>query len=61
MPNPEKVPFIMKNDVANFYLKFKKPFSETQRITFSYRDSITNEPYQSDIEINPHDENIEFV
>lgn len=61
MPNPAKVPFIMKNDVANFYLRFKKRLSETKRIAFSYRDSITNEPYQSDIEINPHDESIEFV
>lgn len=36
-PNPKKVPYILKNEVCNFFINFKKNLSSTIKLTLSYK------------------------
>lgn len=35
-PNPKKIPYILKDDVVNFYVTFKGPLTEKKEFTFEY-------------------------
>ena len=42
VPNPEKCPYILKNEVANFYLTFVGKLKEPVYLTIKYTDSLKN-------------------
>ena len=47
VPNPEKMPYILKGEVANFFLTFKGQLSSPTTISLSYTDSLNKLPYKS--------------
>ena len=53
VPNPDKIPYILKNDIANFYITFNKPLEHPQIFKFEYEDSTIKLPYMSEILVNP--------
>ena len=53
VPNPKKLPFILKDDLANFYFTFKGKLTEVFKIKITYRDS-TNKNYEETIKIDPN-------
>ena len=61
VPNPTSIPYILKDDVVNFFVTYKKPFDSTEKFTFEYVDSVTNLPYKSEISVEPESENHPFV
>ena len=60
-PNPKKLPFILKNEVANFYITFKGQLSQTTSIFLSYTDSLNGLPFKSEIEVSPQSNSEYFV
>jgi hypothetical protein len=61
VPNPEKLPYILKGEVANFYVTFKGQLAKPTTISLSYTDSLNNLPFQSQIEVLPDSESESFV
>ena len=61
MPNPDKLPFILKNEVANFYITFKGQLAQPTRLSFSYTDSLNGLPFKSEIEVSPQGRSEYFV
>ena len=47
VPNPKSIPYILKDDVVNFYITFKGPFTEKKEFVFEYEDSVTKLPYKA--------------
>jgi hypothetical protein len=41
VPNPKSIPYILKDDIINFYVTFKGPITEKKQFVFEYEDSIT--------------------
>lgn len=41
IPNPKKIPYILKNEPVNFYVTFKKPLTKTISFNLSYDDPIS--------------------
>jgi hypothetical protein len=39
VPNPEKMPYILKNELANFYINFKEVLKVPFPLTIEYSDS----------------------
>lgn len=61
VPNPKSIPYILKDDVVNFYITFKGPMTEKKEFTFEYEDSITKMPYKATIDVLPSTLNQPFV
>jgi hypothetical protein len=49
VPNPAKLPFILKGDVANFFITFKGQLSQPTSISLSYTDSLNGLPFKSTV------------
>ena len=61
MPNPKSIPYILKDEAANFFVTFKGPLTEKQVFTFEYNHSANKLPYKSTIEVEPTSLNQSFV
>lgn len=61
VPNPKSIPYILKDDIANFYITFAGPLAEKKVFTFEYEDSVTKLPYKTDIEVEPTALSFQFV
>ena len=57
VPNPESIPYILKDDVVNFFVTFAKPFDQPENFSFEYTDSVTGLPYKSEITVSPDEQN----
>jgi hypothetical protein len=53
VPNPHSMPYILKNEVANFYITFKGQLSQATQISLSYEDSKNNLPFKSSVDVLP--------
>lgn len=53
MPNPKLIPYILKDEVVNFYITYKGPLTQKQVFKFEYEDSVTKLPYKSTLEVDP--------
>jgi hypothetical protein len=60
VPNPKSIPYILKDDIVNFYITFKGPLADEKHFTFTYEDSVTKLPYKSEINIHPMTANTNF-
>lgn len=36
VPNPKSIPYILKDDIVNFYITFKGPFADKKQFSFEY-------------------------
>jgi hypothetical protein len=41
VPNPKSIPYILKDDIANFYVTFNAPLTKKKQFVFEYEDSVT--------------------
>ena len=57
IPNPNSLPYILKDELLNFYITFKGQLDKPVDFTLSYRDSMNDKVYKSDIKIDPSVEN----
>lgn len=49
VPNPAKLPFILKGDVASFFITFKGQLLKPTSISLSYTDTLNGLPFKSTI------------
>jgi hypothetical protein len=42
VPNPDKTPYILKNDIATFYITFNGKLLEPFEVNISYKDTLGN-------------------
>lgn len=61
IPNPSSLPYILKNEIVNFYVTFKGQLEDQTSFHFSYDDNLNKQPYQSEIVIDPLVEGESFV
>lgn len=61
VPNPKSIPYILKDDVVNFFVTFPGPMAGKKQFTFEYEDSVTKLPYKASIDVNPDSPNQPFV
>lgn len=47
MPNPKSLPYILKNEIVNFYITFRGQIDKKTTLKFSYEDSMNKLPYKS--------------
>ena len=36
IPNPESMPYVLKNEIVNFYVRFKGQLNDSAQFSFSY-------------------------
>jgi hypothetical protein len=53
VPNPKSIPYILKDDIINFYITFSVINSKKKQFCFEYEDSMNNFMYKSEIELPP--------
>ena len=53
IPNPESMPYILKDELINFYVTFKGQLDASTQFCLSYEDSLNKLPYSSEIGIDP--------
>jgi uncharacterized protein YegL len=53
VPNPKSIPYILRDDVVNFYITFNGPVATEKQFTFEYEDSVSKLPYKSTITVKP--------
>ncbi len=56
VPNPKKIPYLLKNDLANFYINFNGKLTKAFELKISYKDS-RNKYYSKIIKIDPKNSN----
>jgi hypothetical protein len=61
VPNPSSMPYILKGQVANFYLTFNGQLDKSTFISFAYKDSQNNLPFKGEIQVNPESSSYAFV
>ena len=61
IPNPDSMPYILKNEIVNFYVTFKGHLDKPAKFTFGYEDTLNKQPHQSDIIVDPRSKSEEFV
>ena len=61
LPNPESMPYVLKNEIVNFYIRFKGQLKDSARFSFSYEDSLNRKEFRSDILVRAEDENFALV
>ena len=54
IPNPESMPYVLKNELVNFYVTFKNQLEAPTQFSFAYEDSMNKLPFQSDILVDPN-------
>lgn len=52
VPNPSKLPYVLKNEVASFFINFEGKLSGPVVVTIKYTDSLGHEYYEK-IKIQP--------
>lgn len=45
VPNPSSIPYILKNEVVNFYITFKGQLDKKTSFTFGYKDTLNKNPF----------------
>ena len=55
------MPYILKNELVNFYITFKGQLDKKTSFTFGYKDSLNKVPFETNIEIDPESHNMPFV
>ena len=55
------MPYILKNEIVNFYIAFKGQLEKPVSFTFSYEDSLNQLPFKSEIVIDPSVESESFI
>jgi hypothetical protein len=45
IPNPESLPYILKDELVNFYVTFKGHLEKPAVLSFGYEDSINKKPH----------------
>jgi hypothetical protein len=53
VPNPDSIPYILKGEVANFYVTFKGQLNQKTVVSLEYLDSMNNLPFASSVEVSP--------
>jgi hypothetical protein len=53
VPNPNSIPYILKGEVANFYVTFKGQLNQKTVVSLEYFDSMNNLPFASSAEVSP--------
>jgi hypothetical protein len=53
IPNPESLPYVLKNELVNFYVTFKGQLEKPAIFSFAYEDSRNKLPFKSEIVIDP--------
>lgn len=61
IPNPDKMPYILKDEIVNFYVTFKGQLDKPVDFHFSYEDNFNKKPYKSKIVVEPSTENDSFI
>lgn len=61
IPNPQSLPYILKNELVNFYITFKGQLSTSAKFRLSYEDSQNKQLYESVMEISPESESVSFI
>ena len=61
IPNPDSLPYILKNEIVNFYVTFKGQLDQPVFFEFSYDDTLNKKPFKSEIVIDPSIESESFV
>ena len=49
VPNPKSMPFILKNEIVNFYVTYKAKLEKPTKFIFTYEDTVSKLPYKSEI------------
>jgi hypothetical protein len=52
VPNPDKLPYVLKNELANFYINFKQVIKTVFSLQIEYEDS-SGHSYKGSVEIKP--------
>ncbi len=53
VPNPASMPYILKGEIANFYVTFKGQLDKPTTISLQYEDSSNNLPFKGTVEVSP--------
>ena len=53
VPNPNSIPYILKNEIAHFYLTFKGQLKNKTTISFLYTDSFNKKEFKASLDIYP--------
>jgi hypothetical protein len=61
IPNPDSLPYILKNELVNFYVTFKGQLDSKAKIELTYEDSLNRMPYKSEIVVDPESQSESFV
>lgn len=61
VPNPSSIPYILKNEVVNFYITFKGQLEKKTSFTFGYKDSLNKVPFETVMEVDPDSQSVPFV
>ena len=61
IPNPESMPYVLKNEIVNFYVTFKGHLEKPAIFNFSYEDTVNKQPFKTEIVVDPHVESDSFI
>ena len=61
IPNPDNIPFLLKNKFINFYVNFKHKLDKPEVIEFQYEDSLSKKQYFASVTIDPSSKNLSFI
>lgn len=61
IPNPHSIPYILKDEILNFFITFNNEIPKNTKFTFSYEDPLTKAPYTSELTLNETVLNQPFV
>ncbi len=61
IPNPMSLPYILKDEIVNFFITFKGQLSKPTSFEFCYEDSLNKLPFKSSIKIDPNTISESFI
>ena len=61
VPNPTSIPYILKDEILNFFITFNNDIPKDTQFTFSYEDPLTKAPHTSQISLSETTLNQPFV
>ena len=53
IPNPESLPYVLKDEPVNFYVTFKGQLDKAAVLSFAYQDSVNKQPHQAELVVDP--------
>ena len=53
VPNPAKIPYILKNQMVSFYLTFKGQLEKETCLSLEYEDSLNKLPFKGEVMVSP--------